>query len=111
MRQATIKESKMSDGVGSNIEIHEAGEWAAVYLDGRLVLVGDSYHADEWLRERFGVKTVQDDTFMRGQTSRDGVAKTLDEVRDYAAARRERLNRAAALRAEAKRLEDEAARL
>lgn len=95
----------------SNIEIHEADEWSAVYLDGHLVRVGDSYLADEWLRTHFGVATIQDDAFLRGQTSRDGVAKTLDELHAYASARRERMDRAAALRAEAKRLEEEAASL
>lgn len=98
----------MSNASASNIEIHEAEEWSAVYLDGKLVQVGDSYLADEWLRTRFGVKTVQDEAFMRGQTSREGVAKTLDEVTDYARSRQERLDRAVALRAEAQRLEDEA---
>lgn len=98
----------MNSETGSNIEIHEDGDWAAVYLDGRLIRVGDAYLADEWLRAHFGVTTVQDDAFLRGQTSREGVAKTLDEVRDYAQSRQERLDRAAALRAEAQRLEDEA---
>ena len=101
----------MNTKTEGNIEIHEADEWAAIYLDGHLVRVGDAYLADEWLRTRFGVKTVQDDAFLRGQTSREGVAQTLDEVLDYARARQERQDRAAALRAEAARLEDEAARL
>jgi len=107
-RPAIIKETTVSNASASNIEIHEAEEWSAVYLDGKLVQVGDSYLADEWLRTRFGVKTVQDEAFMRGQTSREGVAKTLDEVTDYARSRQERLDRAVALRAEAQRLEDEA---
>ena len=98
----------MSDASASNIEIHEAEEWSAVYLDGKLVLVGDSYLADEWLRTKFGVKTVQDNAFMRGQTQGAGVAETLDEVADYAKARQARLDRIAALHTEAQRLEDEA---
>ena len=80
----------MSDVKESNIEIHEDEDWAAVYVDGNLVRVGDAYLADEWLRTYFGVKTVQDDAFMRGQTSREGVAKTLDEVLDYARSRQKR---------------------
>ena len=101
----------MSDAKTSSIEIHEADDWAAVYLDGNLVRVGDAYLADEWLRTHFGVKTVQDDAFMRGQIQREGVAKTLDEVADYARSRQKRLDRAAALRAQAQQLEDEARRL
>ena len=97
----------MSDASASKIEVHEDEEWSAVYLDGKLVRVGDSYLADEWIRTRFGVKTVQDNAFMRGQTMSEGVAKTLDEVQDYAKARQERLDRVATLRAEAQRLEDE----
>ena len=80
----------MGDGKASSIEIHEDEDWAAVYVDGNLVRVGDAYLADEWLRTHFGVKTVQDDAFMRGQTSREGVAKTLDEVLDYARSRQDR---------------------
>ena len=101
----------MSNGAGSNIEVHEAEEWSALYLDGKLVQVGDSYLADEWIRTHFGIKTVSDDAFMRGQNQREGVAQTLDEVLSYATARQEKLDRAAGLRAEAKRLEDEAKRL
>jgi hypothetical protein len=87
-----------------NIEIHEADDWAAVYLDGNLQRVGDAYLADEWVREHFGVTTVQDDAFMRGQDQRDGVAQTLDEVKAFADDRDSRRARAAELRAEANRL-------
>lgn len=93
----------------SNVEIHEAEEWAAVYLDGQLQTVGDAYLADEWVREHFGVITVQDDAFMRGQDQRSGVAKTLEEVRAYQDARDTRRARAAELREEAARLLREAA--
>jgi hypothetical protein len=92
----------------SRIEVHTAGEWSALYFDGRLQTVGDSYHADEWIREHFGVVTVDDDAFMRGQGSRDGVAATLDQVAEYARERDARLARAAELRAEANRLLAEA---
>ena len=97
------------DGHGrASVEIHEDGEWSAVYLNGRLIRVGDTYLADEWVRDHFGVLTVQDDAFMRGQSSRDGVAQTLEEVLEYARVREERLSRGAALRAEAARLVAEA---
>lgn len=97
--------------MSESIEVHEAEEWSALYLDGKLVLVGDSYHADEWIRGHFGIKTVQDDAFMRGQTSRAGVATTLGEVAAYAQDRQDRLTRAAELQAEAARLTEEASRL
>jgi hypothetical protein len=90
------------------IEIHEAEEWAAVYLNGHLQHVGDTYLADEWIREHFGVKTIQDDAFMRGQTSRDGVAQTVHEVNAYIEDREAKLRRAAELREEAARLLAEA---
>ena len=86
------------------VEIHEAEEWSAVYLDGVLQRVGDSYLADEWVRAHFGVTTVQDDAFMRGQNARSGVAPTLTALAQY---RDER----DAARAEAERLRAEAARL
>lgn len=89
----------------SQIEFHEEGEWTAVYEDGKLVRVGDSYLADEWLQAKFGVVVVQDDAFMRGQNQREGVAQTLDEVREYREAREARRARVAELRAEADRLE------
>jgi len=90
------------------VEVHENEGWAAVYLDGALQRVGDSYLADEWIREHFGVVTVQDDAFMRGSTLRDDTAQTLDEVQEYAAAREARRRVAAEKRAEAQRLLSEA---
>ena len=96
----------------ASIEVHEAEEWSAVYLDGKLVHgPADSYLADEWIREHFGVATVQDDAFMRGQNRADGVARTLAEVEEYRRERDARLARAIELRAEADRLTAEAARL
>jgi hypothetical protein len=94
-----------------DMEVHEAEDWAALYVDGKLDRVGDAYLADERIREIVGVRTVQDDAFMRGQGGRDGVAQTVAEVEAYARERRERQERAAALRAEAARLEAEAAGL
>jgi hypothetical protein len=98
--------------MAEDIEIHEADEWSAVYLNGRRVHgPADSYLSDEWLRDHFGVVTVQDDAFMRGQTSADGAAKTLVEVDTYRDERDARLRRAAELRAEADRLAAEAENL
>ena len=92
------------------VEVHEAEEWSAVYLDGKLVRQGDSYLADDWVREHFGVVTVQDDAFLRGGTGSE-TAQTLDEVADYAAERATRAERAADLERRASEMFDEARRL
>jgi hypothetical protein len=94
-----------------DVVVHEAEEWSAVYLDGALQRVGDTYLADEWIRDFFGVTTVQDDAFLRGQNHRDGVAQTLDELDAYRRLRDEAKTQVAALRAEADRLLTEARRL
>lgn len=93
------------------LEIHYSGEWAALYIDGKLDIVGDSYLAEEKAFELFGVRQVQDDAFMLGQTARDGVAKTLEEVAAHQAARADRRAKALALREEAARLEARATAL
>jgi hypothetical protein len=93
------------------LEIHYADEWAALYVDGKLDRVGDSYLAEERAFEILGVRTVQDDAFMRGQSHRDGVAQTLDEVREFAKDREAKRARATELRAEADRLLREAGEL
>ena len=94
-----------------DLEIHYAEEWAALYVDGKLERVGDSYLAEERAFELLGVKIVQDDSFLRGQTQAAGVAQTLDEVVAYSDERDEKRRRAAELRAEAERLTVEAAAL
>jgi hypothetical protein len=94
--------------MSENIEFHVAGAWIAVYLDGKLQRVGDSYLADEWLQSHFNVKVVYDDAFMRGGDHRDTVANTLDEVRDYALERDQLLSRATELHEQAAELEAKA---
>lgn len=85
------------------LEIHYADDWAALYKDGKLVdrSVGDSYLAEEQALDMLGVKLVHDDSFLRGQNQRSGVATTLEEVEEY------RIWRERA-RAEAQRLRGEA---
>lgn len=90
------------------LEIHYAEEWAALYVDGKLEIVGDSYLAEDKTFALLGVKQVQDDAFMRGQTTRDGVARTLQDVAAYRDARADRQDRANLLRREAERLLAEA---
>jgi hypothetical protein len=101
-----------------SIEIHYdseddggSGEWAALYVNGELVTVGDSYVAEEKAFVVAGIETHQDSAFMRGQTQRSGVAQTLDEVAAYKSHRDEKLARAAELRAQAAALEAEAREL
>lgn len=93
------------------LEIHYAEEWAALYVDGKLMVVGDSYLAEERAFQLLGVKQIHDDAFMRGQTSRDGVAQTVDAVIAYRADRQAREDKASKLREEAKLLLAEAAAL
>jgi hypothetical protein len=84
-----------------DLEIHYADDWAALYVDGKLERVGDTYHAEERALNLCGVVLVQNNAFMRGQTAADGVAKTLDEIRTYAADRDLRIARAQRLREQA----------
>lgn len=95
------------------LEIHYAEEWAALYVDGKLLpeTVGDSYLAEEKAFELLGVKQLHDDAFMRGQSGRDGVARTLDEVNQYKTDREARQMRAKKLRDEALQLMVEADKL
>lgn len=46
--------------MSDKIQFRVFGEWTAVYLNGELARVGDSYLADEWLQERCGVEVVED---------------------------------------------------
>lgn len=91
-----------------DLEIHYADDWAALYKDGKLDRVGDSYLAEERVLELLGVTVVHDDAFMRGQSHRDGVAQTLDEVAEYERERDERKKLADEKFAEAERLYAEA---
>lgn len=86
------------------LEIHYADEWAALYVDGKLDRVGDAYLAEERAFSLVGVKQVQDDAFMRGQSDREGVAQKLEEVAAYRKTRDHREEQAKKLRDEAQQL-------
>lgn len=86
------------------LEIHYSDGWAALYVDGNLECVGDSYIAEEQAFQILGVRQIQNDAFMRGQTSRDGVAQTLEEVEAYETERFKRQEKAEALREQANEL-------
>lgn len=94
-----------------NLEIHYSDDWAALYVDGKLDCVGDSYIAEERALTMLGVVLITDDAFMRGQRYRDGVAGTLEEVEEFRSQRATALDKAEALRDEAARLLAEAENL
>jgi hypothetical protein len=86
------------------IEIHYADEWAALYVDGVLVTVGDACVAEEKALSMLGVRRVHDAAFMRGQSRRDGVAMTLAQADAYRQQREHRETEAVRLRVQAKEL-------
>jgi hypothetical protein len=87
------------------------GEWAALYVDSKLVIVGDKYRTEEEAFELLGVEVVSDDAFMRGQSAREGVAANLQEVTAYRRERDDRANQAQMLRTKAEELLAQAAAL
>lgn len=98
--------------VGDRLQIHYdtedtggSGEWAALYVDGKLETVGDSHNAEEQAMALAGIVTVHDSAFMRGQKYREGVAKTLEEVTEFRDKRDRVLAEAARLRLQAAELE------
>lgn len=88
-----------------------SGEWAGLYVDGKLVTVGDSYVAEEQALEMLGVRRVEDSAFMRGQGQRSGAAQTLEEVAAYRDERDAKLAEAARLRGQAEELRQQATHL
>jgi hypothetical protein len=55
-------------------------EWSALYVDGKLDIVGDSYLIDDRISELFGVTEYQDESFMQGGNDYGDVAPTLDAL-------------------------------
>jgi hypothetical protein len=96
--------------MSSTIQFWRSGDWTMVYEDGRLIRAGDHYLADEWLQERVGVTVVDDEA---GVCIPDGhhALESLDEVMAAQRALEDRREGAAAKRAEAVRLMEEAAAL
>jgi hypothetical protein len=83
----------------AQMEIHTYGDAAALYIDGKLHAA--QHDVNELVLELLGVTVVDDPAFMQGQTKWSGVAKTLDDVKAYAKARDERLDKARGMREEA----------
>lgn len=92
---------------------YELGEWSALYQDGKLVVVGDSYHSDEYLSQFLNVETRYngDDVFLGKEAYRENVSLTLEKVEDFEKQKREKELRAQELSEKAKILEAEAQRL
>ena len=65
---------------------YTAEEWSALYIDGTLDVVGDSYLVDERIAELLGVEDQSSDAFLRGGNTREDVAQTLDELNAWVAA-------------------------
>ncbi len=99
------------------LEIHyTSGEWAALYVDGALDRIGDTYNTEARAFELAGVTTVQDDACLRGGDGMDrgdgrAPARTLDEVAAYRTLREQRREEADRLDAHAKELAEKAAEL
>lgn len=89
-------------------------EWTALYVDGKLDIVGDAYLIDDRIAELAKVEEREGD-FLCGTDRREGVPKTLVELEAFleeaaeAAKTQEQLlveNRIRDLEAEAQRLRD-----
>lgn len=92
------------------IELHRStdGEWAGLYIDGKLDTYGDAYHSEERLFELVGGIYVDDSPWLiDNRTPRD----TTEEIEAAREERDARIARAAELRAQAAELEAEAAEL
>ena len=88
----------------------EVEEWAALYVDGKLDTVGDSYLIDDRIIELTGVDD-REGNFLLGGNTRDDCAQTIDQIEVYEAERDIQIAKAARLREEAEKLIEEAKRL
>ena len=58
-------------------------EWSALYINGELDTVGDSYLSDDRISELLDITEISDNAFLQGGDSYEDVAKTLEEVEAY----------------------------
>lgn len=59
-------------------------EWSALYIDGELARVGDSYLIDEYLEAMLSVKNINSNDYFLGREGRyENVAQTLAEIDEY----------------------------
>lgn len=104
---------RIVDQQGNPVQVNliSSEEWSALYINGELTDVGDTYWVEEQLFSYIGVEEDVDDAFMQGQKDRSGVAQTLDEVQAYRDRVAEADRQAAELRRQADELERQAREL
>lgn len=88
------------------LEIYsDGGEWSALYVDGKLEVVGDTYLSEERVMKICGVVQHQDNRDWIGPDgSRESVAASTDEIEDRRIRRERREEEAEALEEQAKGL-------
>lgn len=86
-------------------------EWSALYVDGKLDVVGDHYLSEDRIREIFDVQVIYSDEFLQGGDARGNCLPTLDEVWRAIEAKEDRMKEAQSLREQADALREEADRL
>lgn len=113
MKTVRPKSFRIVDQQGNPVQVDllAAEEWSALYINGELTDVGDTYWVEEQLFAYIGVEQDVDDSFMQGQKDREGVAQTLDEVKAYRNRVEEAERQAAELRRQADELERQAREL
>jgi hypothetical protein len=84
-------------GDSMRMEIHYAGHQAGLYVDGKLIEIGDARSTERMALNLANVLLVDDDAFMRGQRHHDGAAQNLDEVATFRTVRAHRKRVAAEL--------------
>lgn len=91
------------------VEIHHTDDWAGLYVDGKLVVHGDSYLTDERLQSMVGATDSYDGDWLKpdGRTAME----TIEEVHARKVQREANEVEAAEKVAEARRLIEEAERL
>ena len=100
-----FEKPKVPEMVRVRWEKHE--EWDALYVNGYLDRVGDSYLTDERISTLAGVKDIEMD-FLRGGEYRTDAADTLAELYTYHEETVGRKQKADRLREQAQKLLDEA---
>ena len=66
-----------------NFVRYNGGEWSALYQDGELVVIGGYHLSDYYLANYLNVEDIDSGDFLRGGSTRDQAAKTLQEIEDY----------------------------
>lgn len=92
-----------------DIKLYEGSEdWSALYVDGKLEVIGDHYWVQEKLIQILSVEVYSSDDFLRGGNSRKEAAQTLEELEAFQALRAQAERDADALEFQARQLEDQA---